>query len=163
MDRPGQQTFGNGHFYGCVIRGSAALYFIQKNAFSVLPGFRRISVKAAFRLHPLYSDFTNSGEIMSHTKTNYTYRASPEEFASIDAKMKRYGFATRAKFLSHAAAEYGQHTQDDVFAQLSHMAYSLHQLERADTGRLHLLKPRQIKTMSRHVREAMTALIQGAG
>lgn len=99
---------------------------------------------------------------MTNSKTNYTYRASPEQFASIDAKMKRYGFATRAKFLSHAAAEYGQHTQDDVFVQLSHMAYSLHQLVRADTGRLHLLKPRQIKTMSRQVRDAMAALIQGS-
>lgn len=99
---------------------------------------------------------------MSNNKTPYTYRASPEEFASIDAKAKRYGFATRAKFLSHAEAEYGQHTPDDVFIQLSHMAYSLHQLVRADTGRLHLLKPRQIKTMSRHVREAMTALTKGS-
>ncbi|MEQ6203919.1 hypothetical protein ABMC88_12755 [Sulfitobacter sp. HNIBRBA2951] len=99
---------------------------------------------------------------MSNNNTRYTYRASAEEFASIDAKMKQYGFATRAKFLSHAAAEYGQHTPDDVFIQLSHMAYSLHQLMRADTGRLHLLKPRQIKRMSRDVREAMTALIQGS-
>lgn len=97
---------------------------------------------------------------MSNNKTPYTYRASPEEFASIDAKAKQYGFSTRAKFLSHAAAEYGQNAPDDVFIQLSHMAYSLHQLVRADSGRLHLLKPRQIKTMSRDVREAMTALIQ---
>lgn len=97
---------------------------------------------------------------MNNNKTPYTYRASPEEFASIDAKMEQYGFATRAKFLSHAAAEYGKHTQDDIFVQLSHMAYSLHQLMRADSGRLHLLKPRQIETMSRDVRKAMTALIQ---
>lgn len=99
---------------------------------------------------------------MSNRKTNYTYRASPEEFASIDAKAKQYGFATRAKFLSHAAAEYGQDAPDGVFVQLSHIAYSLHQLGRADTGNPHPLKPRQIKTMSRHVREAMTALIQGS-
>ena len=99
---------------------------------------------------------------MSNNKISYTYRASPEEFASIDAKAKQYGFATRAKFLSHAAAAYEQNAPDDVFVQLSHMAYSLHQLGRADTGRLHLLKPRQIKTMSRHVRDAMAALIQGS-
>ena len=100
---------------------------------------------------------------MSNNKTPYTYRASPEEFASIDAKAKRYGFATRAKFLSHAAAAYGNSMPDDVFIQLSQVAYALHQLGRADLGRLHLLKPRQIQMMSRNVRDAMTALIQGSG
>jgi hypothetical protein len=99
---------------------------------------------------------------MSINKTSYTYRASLEEFEAIDAKAKSYGFSTRAKFLSHAAADYGKGTDDDVFVQLSHISYALHQLGRADTSRLHLLKPGQIETMSRHVREVMAALIRGS-
>lgn len=99
---------------------------------------------------------------MSKNKTSYTYRATLAEFASIDVKAKHYGFSTRAKFLSYAAANFGQHTDDDVFVQLSHISYALHQLLKADTGRLHLLKPRQIETMARRVREAMHALIKGS-
>ncbi|KQI67913.1 hypothetical protein AN189_12550 [Loktanella sp. 3ANDIMAR09] len=90
---------------------------------------------------------------------SYTIRQAPEVASQIDDMAKKNGFATRAKFMTHAALTYGCGGDEAIVAELSWISYALHQLDRAAAGRLHLLKPRAIDDIGRRARAALNAII----
>ncbi|MCB5200240.1 hypothetical protein LGQ03_13395 [Loktanella sp. TSTF-M6] len=89
---------------------------------------------------------------------SYTIRQAPEVAARIDDMAKLNGFATRAKFMTHAALTYGG-GDEAIVAELSRISYALHQIDRAAAGRLHLVKPRDIADIGRRARAALSAII----
>lgn len=96
---------------------------------------------------------------MAETKISYPIRMSKDVANEIDIVARRHGFSTRAKFMIHAARSFGQGSDERIAVELSRISYSLHQLDRAETGRLHLLKPRQLRELYRDARAAFSLLI----
>ncbi|SEN34461.1 hypothetical protein SAMN04488003_113118 [Loktanella fryxellensis] len=90
---------------------------------------------------------------------SYSIRQAPEVAARIDDMAKMNGFATRAKFMSHAALTYGGGKDEAIVAELSRISYALHQIDRAATGRLHLLKPHDIDEIGRRAKAALNSVI----
>ena len=90
---------------------------------------------------------------------SYTIRQAPEVAAQIDDMAKRHGFATRAKYMTHAAMSYGGGGDEAIVAELSWISYALYQVDRAAAGRLHLLKPRDIDDIGRRARAALESVI----
>lgn len=91
---------------------------------------------------------------------SYPVRQTPEVAKQIDAIAARNGFATRAKFMTHAALNYGGVDDDAIVAELARISYVLHQIDRAASAKLHLLKPRDIAEISRRTRAAMNCIIE---
>ncbi|SEN89709.1 hypothetical protein SAMN04488003_1584 [Loktanella fryxellensis] len=96
---------------------------------------------------------------MPQKTISYTIRQAPEVARQIDDLAKRHGFPTRAKFMSYAALTYGGGGDAAIVAELSQISYALHQIDRAATERLHLLKPNDIDEIGRRARAALNSVI----
>ena len=90
---------------------------------------------------------------------SYTIRQTPEVASRIDDMAKKNGFATRAKYMTHAALTFGGGEDEAIVAELARISYALHQIDRAAAGRLHLLKPRDIADIGRRAKAALNAII----
>lgn len=91
---------------------------------------------------------------------SYSVRQTPDVAKEIDAIAGRNGFATRAKFMTHAALNYGGGDDDAIVAELARISYVLHQISRAAQGRLHLLKPQDVQDISRRTSDALNCIIE---
>ena len=90
---------------------------------------------------------------------SYTIRQAPEVAARIDDLAKKNGFATRAKYMTHAALTYGGNGDEAIVSELARISYALHQIDRAAVGCLHLLKPRDIDEIGRRAKAALNSVI----
>ena len=90
---------------------------------------------------------------------SYTIRQAPEVAAEIDDMAKRHGFATRAKYMTHAALTFGGGEDEAIVAELARISYALHQIDRAAVGHMYLLKPRDIADIGHRARAALSAII----
>jgi hypothetical protein len=91
---------------------------------------------------------------------SYSVRQTPEVARQIDVIAAQNGFATRAKFMTHAALNYGGADDDAIVAELARISYVLHQIDRAASAKLHLLKPQDIADIGRLTRAALRSIIE---
>ncbi|WP_157598668.1 hypothetical protein [Tateyamaria omphalii] len=91
---------------------------------------------------------------------SYPVRHTREVAEEIDAIAASNGFGTRAKFMVHAALNYKKEDDEAVAVELARISFALRQLDRAETGRVHLLKRRNIREIERTARAALTAVIE---
>lgn len=91
-----------------------------------------------------------------------TVRLSKKDARQIDARAAQNGFATRSKYMIHAALNYGDPAEDDVAAKIAWVSYALHQVHRAQNGRIHLLKKRDVSDLQKLSRAALSAVIERA-
>ncbi|EEX08365.1 hypothetical protein SL1157_0376 [Ruegeria lacuscaerulensis ITI-1157] len=91
-----------------------------------------------------------------------TVRLSKQEARQIDARAAQNGFGTRSKYMIHAALNYGDPAENDVAAEIARISYALHQIHRAQNGRIHLLKKRDVADLQKLSRAALSAVIERA-
>ncbi|MCK0166964.1 hypothetical protein MWU52_05310 [Jannaschia sp. S6380] len=96
---------------------------------------------------------------MSEKIISYSVRQPQEVADQIDAIARKNGFGTRAKFMTYAALHHDGETDDVIAAELARISFALHQLNRAETGRVHLLKRRDILAIGREARAALRSVI----
>ena len=96
---------------------------------------------------------------MSKKIISYSVRQPQEVADQIDAIARKNGFGTRAKFMTYAALHHEGGGDDTIATELARISFALHQLNRAETGRLHLLKRREIFAIGREARAALKAVI----
>lgn len=87
-------------------------------------------------------------------------RTTKEDFKIIDAIGASFGFKARSKFMLHAAKTYGRASDDPLVFELSQIAFALHQVANAGTGRLHLLKDGDVIDLKRRAQCALNAVIE---
>ena len=93
---------------------------------------------------------------MSKAQTKFTVRMAPEALAQIGALRAQHGFTSRTAFLEAAGLAYGtQSGADDLLHHLAPSSATLHQLLRAASGELSLIKPDDVKKTLREVRKTM--------
>lgn len=97
---------------------------------------------------------------MPQKTISYSVRQTPEVARHIDAIAARNGFATRAKYMTYAALNYGGTDDDAIVAELARISYLLHQIDRAASAKLHLLKPQDVADIGRLTRTALRSIIE---
>lgn len=77
-----------------------------------------------------------------------TLKLPDNEFAEIDRIWRKHGFSSRSALLRYAALNFekSQHNEA-IFCLLADAVFTLHQIRRAQTGRLHLLKKKDLKVV----------------
>lgn len=96
---------------------------------------------------------------MSQKIISYSVRQPQEVADEIDAIARKNGFGTRAKFMTFAALNHAGASDDSIVTELARISFALHQLNRAETGRVHLLKRGDILAIARQARAAFKAVI----
>ncbi|WP_170594820.1 hypothetical protein [Ruegeria arenilitoris] len=91
-----------------------------------------------------------------------TVRLAKKDARQIDARAAQHGFATRSKYMIHAALNYGGKADDALAAEIARVSYALHQIHRAQNGRIHLLKKRDVADLQKLSRAALSAVIERA-
>ncbi|MDX5365246.1 MAG: ribbon-helix-helix domain-containing protein [Alphaproteobacteria bacterium] len=70
------------------------------------------------------------------------------ELAEIDRLWRKHGFSSRSVFLRYAGLHFEESQHDEaMFRLLADAVFTLHQIRRAQTGRLHLLKNKDLKVI----------------
>jgi hypothetical protein len=76
-----------------------------------------------------------------------TIKLPDDEFAEIDRIWRKHGFSSRSA-LRYAALHFEESQYNEaIFRLLADAVFTLHQIRRAQTGRLHLLKKKDLKVV----------------
>ena len=77
-----------------------------------------------------------------------TIKLPDDELAEIDRLWRKHGFSSRSAFLRYACLHFEESQHDEaMFRLLAETVFTLHQIRRAQTGRLHLLKKKDLKVV----------------
>lgn len=77
-----------------------------------------------------------------------TIKIPEDELAEIDRLWKEHGFSSRSAFLRYAGLHFEESHHDEAeFRLLADAVFTLHQIRRAQIGRLHLLKKKDLKAV----------------
>lgn len=78
-----------------------------------------------------------------------TIKIPAQELVQIDYLRKAHGFQSRSAFFRYAALHFDESARDEAtLSQLADAVFTLHQIRRAQTGRLHLLKKKDLENVA---------------